>query len=217
MSIATSLEKIRNIKHFAVSKNRYGLDTLSEWFAGDVVETPDYWLIPCSHAFRPPATEAQIAAVETKLEIYLPDQLRELLRLTNGAELFRLQYKDAHLGHYWIARFAILNCSKLAEVNQELLDIFLSHAEYDQEYQGVESLNYVAFCDILDGNYLAIKLGEPNSGTVFFFDHEYGAYPFGVEFTKEAYTPVASSINDWLEQLAQTNGAQGIGDYFVPL
>lgn len=217
MSMVANLEKIRSVNHYAVPKQRYKPSVLSEWFIGTVLETPDHWLIPCSHIFNPPTTDTELANLASKLRQDLPAQLRDLLRATNGAQLFRIRYRGVDFGPYWIARFTVYNCLELLQVNQMILDTFLSYAEYDPKYKHVKKLNYLAFCDVHDGNHLAINLEGPNSGIVFFLDHDYGFYPFGVESTREAYIHVADSISAWLEQLITTSGEGGVGGKIVPL
>lgn len=110
-----------------------------------------------------------------------------------------------------------MSCSELLQVNRELLRIFLSNAGTDLKYQNMKRLNYLAFCDVGDGNYLAVNLSQPVTGNVFFLDHDYAYFPYGAGFTMEAYSHVANSLEEWLEQLVRTNGAEGMGSQFIPL
>jgi hypothetical protein len=109
----------------------------------------------------------------------------------------------------------------LLRVNQELLDTFLSYAEFDEAYrerfaQGLK-LDYLAFCHVGDGNYLAFNLGETDDKSIFFLDHEYGAYPYADEHTREAYIQVAASLEEWLDKLIESKGWNGTGGKLIPL
>jgi hypothetical protein len=216
MDIEANLTKVYEMKHFSVPKARY--KRLPQSFVDSALERADHWLIPCSHTRHDHASERQIGLLVSGLGQAIPAQLTGLLEATNGASLFNLHYRPTGFDDYWIARYRILNCSQLVAVNQELRDIFLSYAEHDDEYCETGHLNYVAFCDVGDGNYLAVSLEEPDIGSVFFLDHEYGFYPFSSKLAKEgAYTHVASSLDQWLVQLARTGGWNGLGGRFIPL
>jgi hypothetical protein len=191
------------MEYFAASKEEYGRE-LPRWFVDTALERPEYWLIPCSHIFNAPATKAEIANFVSLWGQNLPAQLQDFLELTNGAEFFRLRYRLTS-EDYWVAQYRVLNCTELVEVNQELLDTFLSYAEHDDKYRGVDRLNYLAFCDVGDGNYLALSGESTEGGKVFYLDHDYGFYPFGTEPTKEAYTIVADTLDEWLEQLGSVD------------
>ena len=88
---------------------------------------------------------------------------------------------------------------------------------YDVHYRSLDLLNYIAFCDVGDGDFLAISLDQSTKGQVFYLDHDYGFYPHGAEGTEEAYERVSGSIGDWLEMLVETRGLVGTGGRFVPL
>lgn len=216
MDAQIHIEAIRQTKHFAVSRERYNLSSLVNWFVDSPIGMPENWLIPCTHIFHKPATEAQIVAIASELGRELPVELNDFLRLTNGAELFRLHYRPGK-SSYWVARYKILNCSELVQVDQEILETFRSYAEFDEKCRDLERLNYLAFCDVGDGNYLAISLEGTNTGHVFFLDHGYGFYPYMDESTRDAYAYVADSLGQWLERLVQSEGQDGMGNRWIPL
>ncbi len=85
--------------------------------------------------------------------------------------------------------------------------IFQGFANGDSTYDN-RPLNYTAFCAVGDGNYLA--LAHESCGTdVFFVDHEYEFFPFGAESTSAAYVVLANSFEEWLTELATTDGMSG--------
>jgi hypothetical protein len=102
-------------------------------------------------------------------------------------------------------------------VNQEMLDTFLSWRDWwDNDIpHNTETLNYLAFCDLRDGNYLALLFDETERNPIFFLDHELHWYPHGIEGTRDDYLHVADSLEEWLEQLVTSNGGKGIGE--IPL
>ena len=86
----------------------------------------------------------------------------------------------------------------------------------DPAYRNIHTLNYVAFCNAHDGNYLAILREGPEQGKVFFLDHEYEFFPYD-ESTIEAYYTIAESLEAWLELVAKTKGWGGFGRRVPPL
>lgn len=217
MSIRVNLERILAIHHLAVSKRQHSKEKLSEWFVGDVGESCEYWLIPCSHVVHAPALGDQLVTLASSLGYDIPAQLQHLLGSTDGAELFKLHHRGGELGDYWIPRYRILSCTEISKINQELFDIFLSYTEDDQRFQDVERLNYIAFCDVGDGDYLGVTLEGCDVGSIFFLDHDYAYFPFEDEFTKDAYVHVANTLDEWLAALARTSGFEGMGDKLIPL
>jgi hypothetical protein len=213
-AIQEALEDIQGIKHLAVSIQR----GLPKQIADAVIQTPTHWHVPCSHIFYPPATESELEALRAGLGQVIPLPLMELLRVTNGAELFRIHYSIQD--DYWVARYEILNCARLLHVNKELRQIFQSYAEFDDNYRDkIEKLklDYLAFCDVLDGNYLAFNLQSSSVQPIFYLDHDYGAYPYSDKSAREGYFHIAKSLQEWLDILIRTDGQDGIGGKFIPL
>jgi hypothetical protein len=73
------------------------------------------------------------------------------------------------------------------------------------DFRDFHTLNYVAFCDAHDGNYLAILREGPEQGKVFFLDHEYLFRPYS-ERDADLYYTVAESLEAWLELVVKTKG-----------
>ncbi|MGH2536414.1 MAG: SMI1/KNR4 family protein [Candidatus Promineifilaceae bacterium] len=187
--------------------------------AATATQTPTRWLVPCSHTFFPSATENELEALRAGLRQDIPFPLVELLQITNGAELFRIHYLTSKNG-YWIPRYEVLSCARLLKVNRELLEIFESYAEFDENYhEELESLklDYLAFCDVGDGNHLALHLTPSPVQPVFYLDHDYGAYPYSDRSAREGYPLIANSLPEWLELLIRTDGRDGLGGVFIPL
>jgi hypothetical protein len=210
MSVLSGLQAVLETRYFAWSKSRYPLDELLEEHGEMPAEAEDYWLVPCSHVLGAPASDAQIDELRSAAGGDLPVELLELLRLANGAELFGVRPYSSALGDYRVPMYRLLGCSQLVSENQQIYDAYRSYAEDDPQYADVDRLNYLAFCDIGDGDYLAMVLGGDEVGTVFLLDHDFAFYPFGADFTREAYTPVAGSIAELLALLARTCGRAGM-------
>ena len=210
----TILERLREIDHL-VLPNQPDQDRtwMSNWLVNPIMDAETDCLLPCRHQFPSPATEAEIKKLSSlNISADIPDQLIELLRLTNGPNLFQLEYKGLSKP-WWYTIYNILGTEELVEENKDLLEeTYLSYAEEDIEMQGITQLNYVAFCDIGDGNFLSIALDKPDRGKVFYLDHDYLFYPYGIPFTKDAYIVVADSIEEWLEQLVTKRGIIMNGD-----
>ena len=217
MDTGAILQKILETGYFSLPKKHY--ETPPQFLAAVALERADRWEIPCSHTRYDPALEADLKRLASRLRQVVPASLSSLLRATNGAEFFRLHYQSS-VGSdgYYIPRYRVFNCDKTLEVNRELLDVFRSYAESDDRYRKTRRLNYLAYCDVGDGNYLAVNLAGANAGSVFFLDHEYGFYPYSSELaTEDAYAHVAGSIDEWLVRLVQTGGWDGLGGRFKPL
>ncbi len=211
MSLQLSLDAVLQTKYFAVSKSRCPLDVLLAEHVDMPVGAQDHWLIPCSHLLGAPATSAEVGRLRVGSGHTIPGELSELLRLANGAELFRLRYRSGLHGDRSAAMYTLLSCSGLASANRELYDVFRSYAQDDRRYRGTRRLNYLAFCDVRDGDYLAVVLDGADAGSVFFLDHDYAFYPYGVDDTRSAYKHIAGSIAECLGLLAQTYGRAGMG------
>jgi hypothetical protein len=218
MAIKANLDAIRATTRLLVPKHQYSAEFLLNHFTLEPsTATPFHWAVSCTHAFFPSASKTQIDALDRYFKYNLSKELQLLLSITNGAELFRVNYKGQTLGGYWVARYKLLNSSELIAVNAQLLDTFQSYSESDLEFIPADGLNYIAFCDIGDGNFLAINIEEKANGHIFLLDHDYAYYPYGIEFTQDAYIHIADSLDDWLERLVDTGGWDGMGGKFVPL
>jgi hypothetical protein len=133
----------------------------------------------------------------------------DFLFIVNGADLFRIHYSSKVLGDYWIPKYKILSASELPTVNLQLLDTFQSYIEDDDDYPNDASLDYIAFCDVGDGNYLALLTEGDNEGFIFFLDHDYAYYPYRDIEEEGAYIRLADSLNHWLDLLIQSKGRDG--------
>ena len=215
-TVKNALEKIQGINYLAASLDR----ELPDIIATTAEKTPNYWQIPCTHIYHPPASENEIKELRNGLNQDISWELIALLQVTNGAELFRVHYYlDEALG-YRIPRYKILNCTELFHVNKDLLEQYRSYAEYDKTLRDkIETLklDYLVFCDVGDGNFLAFNLSLIPFQPIFYYNHEYGPYPYAENIlSQEGYPLVANSLQDWLERLIQTNGRDGLGGQFIP-
>jgi hypothetical protein len=175
-----------------------------------VQEDEETWRIPCRHRVFPGASEEALAQAEQAMGFPLPEALKELLQITNGLEL----YVSPAAGYYsptFHIEYRIFSTTELVTINQNLLKDFRAMLGDDPDFRDVHALNYVAFCDAHDGNYLAILLEGPERSKVFFLDHEYLFRPYS-EQDADLYYTVAPSLDAWLELVAKTEGWGGFGE-----
>ena len=197
-----------NVNELAIPKKIYERSYVID-LAGTITgETPQDWLVPCHHIVNPPAAPGQITRIKEVLKLEVPIQLRQFLELSNGAKLYSL------LGSS-IARYELFNTDEIINVNAELWENFRGLLGNDRDFKDVSRLNYLAFCDALDGNYIAIILDGPHQGEIFFLLHELCYRPFS-EDDLEFYPIIASSFANWLKLLIETKGSGGFGPTFVP-
>jgi hypothetical protein len=208
------IEKLKtNENHWAVRKNWfYNQSDLLKSVGKIDAETEHEWLIPCWHILNPPAALAEINEAQTKLGYKFPEELVHFLQLADGARLYCLS-RPRWINTFPSAlyqRYRIFSATELVELNQDLLNRFRHTYENDPAFRG-KSLNYVAFCDAHNDNYLAILLRGRGKGKVFFLDHEYLYLPYG-RLSADSYYTIANSLKEWLELVVTTRGWAGFGE-----
>jgi hypothetical protein len=182
-------------------------------FGNAIVEGEDAWLIPCKHTLFPPALREQIIAVEESLGSELPRDYVNFLRITNGAELYvaSLAWKPSWSSQENYVEYLIYSTEQLVALNRNLLQDFRAMLGNDPDFRSVQKLNYIAFCDAHDGNYLAILLEGARRGNIFFLDKEYMFRPYS-EIDANLYYTIAQSFEGWLKLVAETKGTGGPGE-----
>jgi len=210
--INTYLKAILEQQVLVCPKRMHTREGLIFTFGDVLIETEDAWLVPCTHTTYSPALPEDIRAIEQSLGFALPESLHHFLQLTNGAQLYvaPLAWKPSWSTKGDYIHYHIFSTLELVKINREMLETFRHFARLDPTYRDMHTLNYVAFCDAHDGNYLAILREGPEQGKVFFLDHEYEFFPYD-ESTLEAYYTVAESLEAWLELVVRTNGWGGFG------
>jgi hypothetical protein len=93
------------------------------------------------HFPAPPAIEPEIVAAEQRLGIKLPSDMRTFLLNANGACFFRPEDPP----------YRILSANELCRARLAIFGI-------DDDEFGPSS--WYAFCDVQDGNYAAVELGQ---------------------------------------------------------
>jgi hypothetical protein len=220
MSLSDVYKRALDTKELAMPKATYERSDVDVFVAGDVIhETEQYWLVPCGHITNVPATAEQVAWMEKETGLKVPEQLSQFLFLSNGAKLFCLYsigWDGVRLPDPSCMRYPIFSASEIVELNKELWDNFWDALGDDPDFCHTTRLNYIAFCDAHDGNYLAILVEEPYVGQVFFLHHELLFRPFSErEFDREFYPIIAPSFTAWLELLVDTKGWDGFGLRFL--
>lgn len=183
----------------------------------NIKETQSMWEIGVTHRLFSGASTFEIAALEDVLVQATPTQLTELLTLTNGAELFCVNTVYNVPGtdqKYSPPRYQVLSTMEIAETYEEMLEVAKSYEEDTRDYfeQHDGRMNYLPFCALKDGHYLAL---HTETGQLFFLDRGYDYFPYGLEVTQDAYVHVASSIEEWLDKLIETHGFAGMGGAFL--
>lgn len=217
-SIAANLQALLEHKAIICPKQAHTREGLIFTFGEALVEAEEAWLVPCSHHVYSPASQEDIVLAERALGFFLPENLGQFLQLTNGAQLYaaRLAWKPEWVPGNEHIEYHIFSTAELVTVNQNLLSWFRSMLGDDPDFRDHHALNYIAFCDGHDGNYLAILLEGPEKGKVFFLNHEYLFRPYS-ELDTDLYFTVAKSFGDWLELLVRTKGRGGFGKQLVPI
>lgn len=213
-----NLEKLwREVLRFSVlhvPKARYTYEELEEMVEGIVGETAEAWLVRCWHEPNAPVNEDTLWEMEQEMKQVwgksIPEELRQLLRLADGGRLFVLSLKDWQ-GIAPYARYHIFSTTELATINRNLLKDFRAMLGSDPDFRDFHVLNYVAFCDAHNGNYLAILLEGPERGKVFFLYKEYLFRPYS-KLDADLYYTVAPSLEAWLELVVRTKGWDGFGE-----
>jgi hypothetical protein len=220
MSLSDAYRRVLDTKELAMPKAIYERSDVDVFVAGDVIPgTEQCWLVPCGHIINAPATAEQVAGMEKEIGLKVPEQLSQFLLLSNGAKLFCVYsvWDGIPLPNPSLMRYPVFNTSEIAELSKELWDNFQGALGDDPDFRHFTRLNYIAFCDAHDGNYLAILVEEPYVGQIFFLNHELLFRPFSEhEFDREFSPIIAPSFTAWLELLADTNGWNGFGPFLPP-
>lgn len=202
MSIHAVLRDVLAMEKLSFPKGP-DLEQLKQTFGNLLEDHGETWRVKCSHRCSPPVSEAAVRQAEEKLGFALPAQLHTFLRATNGAELFVFPGFDTPFVLY-----KILGTEELIAQQRKALEVFHYVLGTDTEFKDVQLLNYVAFCDVNDGNYLGIVLEGPERGKVFFLDREGCFRPYS-ERDAEMYYTLADSLENWLVLVRDTGGCDG--------
>lgn len=210
-SLDVWLREIMRQSYYGIPKSRYTHDEVVDMFGISAINGDSvYWFIPYRHQIFSGANDDDITQTEQSLKITLPLELKELLQISDGIWLYMLNLSWFTHGPY--IKYRIFSSSELARVNHELLDNFRQMLGEDPDFREISMLNYIAFCDAHDGNYLAIILDGMKQGYIFFLDHEYLFRPYS-ERDADLYYTVAPSLEEWLRILAHTYGWGGFDSY----
>jgi hypothetical protein len=185
--------------------------TVHRVFGNLVEDRGEKWYVKCIHRCQPAAGETAICDTVQRLGVPLPEELDCFLRVANGAELFvaaRAGLEDFP-GTFHV-RYKLFGTDELVRKNRELLQFFRAALGKDPAFQHVKRLNYLAFCDVTEGNYLAILLEGDGAGKVFHLDRELCARPYR-ERDADIYYTLADSLEGWLILLRDTGGWAGRG------
>lgn len=210
MNFNKRLQQIESIEYLRLPNGFKPPDIVPQ----EEVEIGETYHLLCSHTFYPPASADNVASIERQLSRTLPQQLVELLSVSNGADLFRIHHAPKRFDDYWIPKYKILGTSELTSVNLQLLDTFHSYIEDDENYSKDVRLDYIAFCDVGDGNFLALLTEGEKNGLVFYLDHDYAYYPYRDIESEGAYSHIAGSLEEWIDLLIQSSGRDGMGNHF---
>jgi hypothetical protein len=212
VSIESVLNEILAIYALNVPKKDVDPETIRRVFADEFGETAVAWLLRCYHEKNAPVSDEKIRGVEKALNIEVPHGYQEFLRMCDGAKLFIVSRKGKHelFPDSRHIRYHLFGVRELVEMNRKLFDEFRTFLGTDPAYKDMLKSNYLAFCDVADGNFLSILLEGKDQGKVFLMNHEYYYCPYSVEVSDLNYT-LAPSFEDWLKLVVQTGGWGGRG------
>jgi hypothetical protein len=207
----TLLKRILNEDRLAIPKEEYDEELIAAQFGTIDGETEDAWLVACSHRIKPPATFEQIRDAEARLGFRIPDDYRQFLAITDGANLFAApgpSFPDPSIKNPYV-RFALFGCEDLVRMNAILLWQFREVYSVEAEFEAATQLNYLAFCDAGDADFQAL-LRDANDHRVFLLFHEFTYRPYSLRDT-EWYYDIAPSLESWFELILRTGGWGGRG------
>jgi hypothetical protein len=212
MAIESVLRQILGMDRLSIPKALIKLEIMKSVFLDDFEDDGDVWKLKCYHEVQAPATKNNIDRCEAALNKKLPDELTELLRITNGVKLFIAPRKGQD---HWSpgtrhVRYDIFGTDELVTIHQRLLGMFLDSPSVDPN---ISDVNYIAFCDADDGNYIATLHEQDDSGKIVFINKEYYYCPYSEEVSDLDYT-LAESLEKWLELLLTTGGWGGRGEMY---
>jgi len=125
------------------------------------------WCVPCSHRIYPPASPEDLIHAGDVLQSLghsLPEELKQFLLLTDGADFFVMT--SPFYPNWEHTKYHIFSTAELIEVNRALLDSFRENWLDDPERQ-THVLNYFAFCTGINGGYLCFLEEGPLRGVPF--------------------------------------------------
>jgi len=211
MSIDAVLDKVLAMEKLDIPKRETD-DRVKDIFGQLLEDHGQTWRVKCSHRRNPGASDPAIRETEAALGFALPQELCSFLRIANGAELFivhRLGLESVLPGTLHV-RYRVFGTDELVARNKHLLECFRSALGNDPGFRDVKRLNYVAFCDVTEGNHLAILLEGHGAGRVFHLDRELCARPYK-ERDADMYYTLAESLEGWFTLLRDTGGWAGRG------
>jgi len=177
---------------------------------GDKVEVQDkgdVWLIGAESKTYPPASPNDIQAVEALYDATLPDDYREFLLTTNGADLF------VH-PQPWDAAEDICECSILS--TQTILSLYSRLFGAMAELWGPvglpDKLYYLPVADIDNGDFVAMSTNPDYPDEFFRLYSDSGYIPYTTECDVRAHYRwvYGRSFTEWLNRVLETYGEFGI-------
>lgn len=208
------LEQIAQLSHLAILASK----SLPASFAALATTSAAGKMIPCHHLLEQGAPKPELARLQAEVSHPLPSALLALLAASNGAELFCLTYDVGPLSKYFIARYQLLSVDGIVSTSRRLLDTYTAYVVEDLASAEAKALDldYVPFCNVGDGDFLAVKMEGSDAGAVFLLDHDYGYFPYRL-VSDRPYEVIDRNLVEWLQRLLQTNGRDGTGSRYYPL
>lgn len=207
MSIQRLLTDIFAMENLSFPKgNEWDQEQQRQIFGDALDDRGDTLSVKCSHRCNSPATELAIQQAERDLGSSLPVQLQEFFLATNGAHLFVVPRSE--LFDTPLVLYRILTTEEVVSHHNNIFSTFRGALGFDPEFRDARKLNYLPFCDVNDGNYLAFHLGGPHQGKIFFLDSGLCYRPYDQRDSDMYYT-LANSLEDWLQKVRDTGGLGG--------
>ena len=206
------MESMQERLHQITAHQFMALDTGSDYFESwldsyhqTVVEREGQWLVPCTHTLNSPASPDDLQRAERLLNRPLPEALAHFLLVSNGADLYVSVLPDRE-NMEW-ARYHLFGTDELVKTNEQLSEYYKE--DWPRQPNDPDALQYVAFCDGINGGYLCILLETQQRGLVFHLHREHYAQPYCPEAIMNAV--VAESFEAWLAIIAEFKGVGGFG------
>lgn len=208
------LTRVEESNWYAVPKSEVpNADALSHHYGGIKVEDEgDYWLAEVTSNSYEPATSADVDAVWWLYGGQVPEDYRNFLSETNGADLFGHYLLDGEGNRVYHFECSLLSAQNIQDFHPEFTKIARKHlGELGKLESPTEAilLNYVPVADVLDGNFVAISLHPHQFGTVFLLYQGSGYIPY--EPNSAVYDVIfAESFTEWLNAVFDSYGSFGL-------
>jgi hypothetical protein len=208
------LARVIESKWYAVSKSEVpDAEALSLHYGDiEISDEGDFWLAGVGSNGYDPATSAEIDAVWWLYGGQVPEDYRNFLSESDGADLFGHYLTDGEGNQVYHFECSLLSTENIQDFHPEFTKIARKHlaelGKLDSPNEAI-LLNYIPIADVLDGNFVGLSLHPQQFGAVFLLYQGSGYIPY--EPNSAVYDVVfADSFTEWLTSVLDSYGSFGL-------